>query len=81
MMYFSYVLKSINHNLYYKGHCADLKKRLEQHNAGMTKSLRPYIPLKIVYVEKFETEEEAVNREKYFKSAAGRRYLKNKINT
>jgi putative endonuclease len=45
----------------------------------MTESIRPYIPFKLVYFEKFETEKESIEREKYFKSAAGRRYLKKKL--
>ena len=50
-----------------------------QHNSGMRTSLRPYIPLEIVYSEVFDTEENAIAREKYFKSAAGRKYLKKKL--
>ena len=75
-MFFAYVLKSINSDYYYKGHCQDLDKRLEQHNSGMTFSTRPYRPFKIVYFESFEFEVDAIRREKYFKSAAGRRFLK-----
>ena len=78
-MYYAYVLKSIQHEFYYKGHCRDLEKRLVQHNSGMTESIRPYIPFKIIYFEEFETEKEAIIREKYFKSAAGRRFLKTKL--
>ena len=78
-MYHAYVLKSNNHDYYYKGHCKDLAKRLLQHNSGMTQSLKPYLPFKLVYSESFETEEEAIAREKYFKTAAGRRFLKNKL--
>ena len=78
-MFYAYVLKSIKHDYYYKGHCQDLQRRLTQHNSGMTVSTKPYTPFKIVYYETFATEEEAINREKYFKSSAGRRYLKNRI--
>jgi putative endonuclease len=78
-MYYAYVLKSIQHEFYYKGHCHDLKKRLDQHNSGMTDSIRPFIPFRIIYFEEFETEREAIIREKYFKSAAGRRFLKSKL--
>ncbi|MBI1343256.1 MAG: GIY-YIG nuclease family protein [Terrimonas sp.] len=77
-MYFAYVIKSIDHDYYYKGHCREIEKRLLQHNSGMTESIRPYIPFKIVYFETFDTEEEAIKREKYFKSSAGRRFLKKK---
>jgi len=31
---------------------------------------------KIIYFESFETLEDAIKREKYFKTAAGRRFLK-----
>ena len=78
-MYYAYVLKSISHDYYYKGHCQDLEKRLIQHNSGMTASIKPYIPFEVVYYETFLTEAQAINREKYFKSSAGRRYLKSKI--
>ena len=64
-MFFAYVLKSINHDFYYKGHCQDLDKRLEQHNSGMTFSTRPYRPFKIVYFESFDSETDAIRREKY----------------
>ncbi|MCX6350528.1 MAG: GIY-YIG nuclease family protein [Bacteroidetes bacterium] len=78
-MHFAYVLKSSNFEYFYKGHCKDLEIRLKQHNSGMTKSIRPYIPFEIVYAESFQTEEEAIHREKYFKTSAGRRFLKKKL--
>ena len=78
-MFYAYVLKSEKHDYYYKGHCQNLQVRLVQHNSGMTVSLRPYIPLQLLYYEEFKTEAEAIAREKYFKSSAGRRYLKKKL--
>jgi putative endonuclease len=78
-MYFAYVLKSVEHDFFYKGHCNDLERRLAQHNSGMTISIKPYIPFKLIYFEEFQTEQQAMLREKYFKSAAGRRFLKQKL--
>ena len=78
-MYFAYVLKSIYPDHYYKGHCKDLEKRLQEHNSRMTRSIRPYIPFVLVYNETFETEAEAITREHYFKTAAGRKFLKKKL--
>ncbi|MBK5278382.1 MAG: GIY-YIG nuclease family protein [Bacteroidia bacterium] len=75
-MFFAYILKSRDYDFLYKGHCEDLNERINQHNSGMTKSIKPYLPFELVYKEKFETRDEAIKREKYFKSAAGRRYLK-----
>ena len=80
-MYYTYVLKSIDHEYYYKGHCEDLEVRLKQHNSGSTRSIKGYIPFKLVYFEEFATREEAIAREKYFKTAAGRRFLKTCVTT
>ena len=78
-MYYTYVIKGLNNDFYYKGHCEDIKKRLLQHNTGATDSIKMYRPFEMVCYETFETREEAIRREKYFKSAAGRRYLRNKL--
>ena len=78
-MFYAYVLKSINHDFFYKEHCENLQERLLQHNSGMTESIRPYIPFELIYKEEFVTREEAISREKYFKSSAGRRFLKKVI--
>ena len=78
-MYFTYVIKSTQHDYYYKGHCQDVENRLAQHNSGMTLSIKPYIPFHLVYIEEFATKQESISREKYFKTAAGRRFLKTKL--
>jgi putative endonuclease len=78
-MFHAYVIKSIQKDFYYKGHCENLEERLKQHNSGMTLSIKSYLPFEFVYHETFETRAEAILREKYFKSSAGRRFLKNKI--
>lgn len=78
-MFYAYVAKSLKHDFYYKGHCKDREKRLHQHNSGMTKSLRKYIPLEMVYFEEFDTLDGAIQREKFLKTAAGRRFLKEKL--
>ncbi|TDH24011.1 GIY-YIG nuclease family protein [Segetibacter sp. 3557_3] len=78
-MFYAYVLKSVSHNYYYKGHCHDLETRLRQHNSGMTQSTRPYLPFVIVYFETFDTEVDAIAREKYFKTASGRKFIKKKL--
>ncbi len=76
VVFYAYVLKSKHHDYFYKGHCKDLKKRLLQHNSGMTASIKPFIPFEIVYFEEFETLQEPIKREKYFKSSRGREFLK-----
>jgi len=81
MPYYAYVLYSEAFDRFYKGHCENLNHRLLQHNLGKTKSTKPFIPWKIVYFEEFENRRQAIERERYFKTAAGRRFLKKKIIT
>ncbi|MFI5203622.1 MAG: GIY-YIG nuclease family protein [Flavobacteriales bacterium] len=78
-MFYTYVIRSLKTGVLYKGHCQDLEKRMIQHNSGLTQSIRHLIPLEMIYFEEFKTCEEAVKRERYFKTAAGRRFLKSKI--
>ena len=78
-MFLAYVVRSIGTGYLYKGHCENLHERLKQHNSGMTESIRMHVPFEVVYFESFETREEAIRREKYFKSAAGRRFLNTKL--
>ncbi len=78
-MFHAYVIKSLSQEYFYKGHCENIEVRIKQHNSGKTVSIRQYAPFELVYFETFETREEAVKREKYFKSAAGRRFLKSKL--
>jgi putative endonuclease len=78
-MFYAYVIQSEIDKSFYKGHCENLKLRLEQHNAGQTKSIKNKVHFKIVYFEEFSSRPKAIKREKYFKSAAGRKYIKSKL--
>ena len=61
-MYYAYIIKN-SKGIFYKGLTDNLEQRLEQHNTGMTKSIKAYIPFYVVYHETFETAEEAIQRE------------------
>jgi predicted GIY-YIG superfamily endonuclease len=78
-IYTVYVLSSAVDGSYYKGMTQNIGSRLEQHNAGKTKSTKSKRPWQVIYTEKYATAAEARAREKYFKTAAGRRYLKAKL--
>lgn len=78
-MYFVYVLKSLKTKSLYKGQTDNLEKRLKEHNNGKVKSTKAFLPWEITYFEEFPSREDAVNREKYFKSGIGRQFLKNKL--
>ncbi len=77
-MFYAYVIKNENGALY-KGHTENIEKRIAEHNSGKTKSTRKSNSWVLVYKEPFPTREEAIIREKYFKSAAGRKFLKKNI--
>jgi putative endonuclease len=57
----------------------DIDRRLNEHNAGKSKFTSGHIPWIIVYKENFTDSIEARKREKYLKSAAGKRFLQTKL--
>lgn len=78
-MYFVYVLKSKQHKKSYVGISKDVKRRLKEHNAGKNYYTKRYKPWKVLYIEKHDTIKNARQREIYFKSASGRRFLRRNI--
>ncbi len=78
-MYVVYVLSSLSHKFQYSGMSSDLERRFSEHNLGKVKSTKAYKPFSIIYKECFETSTEARKREKYLKTAAGRRFRKKLI--
>jgi putative endonuclease len=73
---FVYVLKSLKDGKRYVGISANLQNRIIQHNRGEVKATRGRRPFEIVYHEELGSLLDARGREKYLKSAAGRRFLK-----
>ena len=78
-MYFTYVLKSEYDSKLYIGFTNDLQKRVEEHHQGAVASTANRGPLKLVYYEACLNAEDALKREKYFKTGFGRRFLKNRL--
>jgi putative endonuclease len=74
--YTTYVLQSLVDHKRYAGLSSDVEKRLKMHNAGKVKSTKRRRPFLLIYQEVAGTLAEARKREKYFKSAAGRSFLK-----
>ena len=74
-MYYTYVIRSKVRNYTYIGQCNNLEKRIKEHNKGKVQSTKPYVPLELKYYEKFETREEAVTKEKYYKTTTGRKLV------
>ncbi|MFH0806223.1 MAG: GIY-YIG nuclease family protein [Candidatus Brennerbacteria bacterium] len=80
MEYLVYVLKSTRASKSYVGITSDLTRRLSEHNSGKHPYTKRYLPWKVVYTETEVDRETARKREKYLKSAAGRRFLKKAVN-
>jgi len=79
-MFWVYVLKSQKDNKFYTGMTNNLKRRLTEHNLGMksTPSTHNRGPFSLIHEEVFQTRDEARRKEKWFKSGAGREWVKNK---
>jgi putative endonuclease len=79
-MYKVYVIYSKKAGKYYTGQTEDLKRRLNEHNEGThgkyTKNKGPW---ELLYFEEFKTREEALRREKYLKTGAGRDFVQSKL--
>jgi len=71
-----YAIKSENHNFIYVGMTNDLNRHLDEHNTGMNKSTKAYLPYKLIYSEIHPDRIEARKREKYFKSGIGKEFLR-----
>ncbi len=78
MPYTVYVLKDRYDRLYI-GQTQNFRKRLDDHSAGKTKSLRNRGPFNIIHSETLETRIKAVQRERALKSGQGRAWLKSNI--
>ena len=74
-----YVLKSLNAEKSYVGITDNIHRRLNQHNAGKHSYTKRYLPWKVVYYEQVDSRIEARAREKYFKSSAGRKWMRYNI--
>lgn len=82
MYYFTYVLKSKKSKKsgkHYIGYTHRLRKRLEEHNIGMSASTKGRGPFELIYFEACKSQEQAIKREKYLKSGHGKRYLKERL--
>ena len=75
-MYFVYVIRSTRREWYYHGLSRNVLVRISQHNEGKVRSTRLHRPFELVYIEGPLPLHEAREREKYLKTAAGRRFMK-----
>ena len=74
-----YVLRSIKDGQFYTGLTRNLPARLRTHNDGKVPSTQKRIPFELIYWEGCLNESDAAQREKYLKTAWGKRYIKGRL--
>ena len=78
-MYYAYILQSNKDKQFYTGYTNDLKERLKLHNDGKVTSTKNRLPVELVYYEACLNQQDATHREKYLKTAWGKRYIKTRL--
>jgi len=77
MKYTTYIIKGDEG--YYKGFTNNIERRLSEHKKGRTKSTKKLHNIKLIYKEEYDNFTSARQREIYLKSAAGRKFIQNKL--
>ncbi|HYC87062.1 MAG TPA: GIY-YIG nuclease family protein [Chryseosolibacter sp.] len=75
-MWYVYVLVSLTSGKLYVGITQHLERRIHEHNDGKSKFTSGHMPWRLIYFEELPDTQSARDREKYLKSAAGKRFLK-----
>lgn len=78
-MYYTYILQSNKDKQFYTGYTNDLRARLKLHNDGNVASTKNRLPVELVYYEACLNHQDATHREKYLKTAWGKRYIKARL--
>lgn len=78
-MYYVYILQSKKDGQFYTGCTDNLKERVKLHNAGRVISTKNRLPFKFVYYEACLNQQDATHREKYLKTAWGKRFIKTRL--
>ena len=79
-MWSVYVIRSKSDEIYYVGMSTNIISRINEHNAGKSKFTSGHRPWELIYFEdNFPSAVEARKREKYLKSAAGKKFISKKI--
>lgn len=78
-MFYTYIIKSKKDGKIYTGMTHDLRKRLYQHNHGLSNYTKGRGPFSLIYYEACLIADKARSREIYLKTGMGKRYLKNRL--
>ena len=75
-MVYIYAIYSKKTKRIYVGQTENIERRLKEHNNGLTKSIKFYIPWNLFYYEKTKDRKEARKKELYYKSGCGKEKLR-----
>ena len=74
-MHYVYVLQSASDSGLYIGYSSNLRRRLAEHQTGRAIATSYRGPWQLIYYEAYTDEHDALGREKFLKSGAGRKHL------
>lgn len=66
-------------NKFYTGYTNNLQARMKLHKLGKIDSTKNRLPIELVYYEASLNQQDATHREKYLKTAWGKRYIKSRL--
>ncbi|MBI2594979.1 MAG: GIY-YIG nuclease family protein [Candidatus Colwellbacteria bacterium] len=79
-MYGVYILRSKKDAELYTGYSDNVQARIIEHQKGRVASTKNRRPLELVYCELYKNRKDAMQREKFFKTGWGRRYIRKILN-
>jgi len=78
-MIYVYAINSKERNYIYVGMTDNVERRVAQHQKGYEKTTKPYRPFELILCETYPNREKARKREKFLKTAAGKRFLRARL--
>jgi len=78
-MHYVYILRSVKDGGFYIGYSANLRKRIREHRKGLSFATSFRGPWQLIYYEAYLNQDDALGRERYLKSGAGRRFLQTQL--
>ena len=75
-MYYTYALYSAEDKKFYIGYTENLKRRLAEHNSGKNHTTLRFSNINLIFYEAFLSKNDAMRRERYFKTTQGKKALK-----
>ena len=75
-MYYTYVLWDAQGKRFYIGYTENIRRRIAEHLSGKNHTTLRYESYHLIFYEAFISKDDAVRREKYFKTTKGRTALR-----